>query len=203
MNTFDSTIAVTMEIGYSPKYHVEQKELKGQMLLIEEAKTNPAKFEALYERYKEEIFRFIYQRIDDEDSAFDITQQVFLKAMENLPRYQFKGVPFGAWLYQIAKNELNLLFRKNKAQRTINIDDVDLRNIITEIQEDDYEPYYNRLADAIASLDEDALQLIEMRYFEKRPFQEIADILDITENNAKMKTYRVLEKLKITITNNK
>jgi RNA polymerase sigma-70 factor (ECF subfamily) len=42
-----------------------------------------------------------------------------------------------------------------------------------------------------------------MRYFEKRPFKEIAEILDITENNAKVKVYRILEKLKVKITSGK
>ena len=45
-------------------------------------------------------------------------------------------------------------------------------------------------------LPEDELQLIEMRFFEKRSFKEIGEILEITENNAKVKTYRILEKLK-------
>jgi RNA polymerase sigma-70 factor (ECF subfamily) len=39
-------------------------------------------------------------------------------------------------------------------------------------------------------------QLIEMRFFEKRPFSEIGELLDITENNAKVKAYRVIQKLK-------
>ena len=50
-------------------------------------------------------------------------------------------------------------------------------------------------------LPEDDLQLVEMRYFEKRAFKEIAEILEITENNAKVKVYRVLERLKKMILN--
>ena len=60
--------------------------------------------------------------------------------------------------------------------------------------------YGQRLATAIAELDEDDLQLVEMRFFEKRAFKEIGEILEITENNAKVRLYRVLERLKKILT---
>jgi len=44
------------------------------------------------------------------------------------------------------------------------------------------------------------LQLIELRFFEKRPFKEIAEILNLTETNAKVKLYRILERVKKTLT---
>jgi RNA polymerase sigma-70 factor (ECF subfamily) len=55
---------------------------------------------------------------------------------------------------------------------------------------------YSDLNLALEKLDEDEMELIELRYFEKHPFKEIGEILDITENNAKVKTYRVIDKLK-------
>nr|MDQ3072000.1 sigma-70 family RNA polymerase sigma factor [Bacteroidota bacterium] len=55
---------------------------------------------------------------------------------------------------------------------------------------------HERLLQSLQQLEENELQLVEMRYFEKRPFREIGEILDITENNAKVKLYRVLDKLK-------
>jgi RNA polymerase sigma-70 factor (ECF subfamily) len=91
------------------------------------------------------------------------------------------------------------VFRAQKAQRTANIDSVSVYGIIEEIQENKIDEYHDKIVGIIANLPEDELQLIEMRFFEKRAFKEIAEILDITENNAKVKTYRILEKLKKTI----
>jgi len=54
----------------------------------------------------------------------------------------------------------------------------------------------NKLIKALSQLKEDKLNLIEMRFFEKRSFKEIASILGITENNAKVKTYRALDEVK-------
>ncbi len=167
---------------------------------VDAAKRNPAEFEVIYNRYYEMIFRFIYQRLDGKDMAFDITQQVFVIAMVHIKKYENRGIPFSSWLYRIARNELNQLFRKNNSFRTVNIDDINIRYLAEEIKTDGLEKYSERLMEILAELEEDDLQLIEMRYFEKRPFKEIAEILDITENNAKVKLYRVLDKMKERIT---
>ena len=150
----------------------------------------------MYDKYYEQIFRFIYQRVDDKEAAFDATQQTFLKALNNLHKYEFRGVPFASWLYRIASSEVNNLFRAQKAQRTVNIESVSVYTIIDEIEESRIDAYHNKIVAIISELPEAELQLIEMRFFEKRAFKEIAEILDMTENNAKVKTYRILDKLK-------
>jgi RNA polymerase sigma-70 factor (ECF subfamily) len=178
------------------KYHATETDLANEQAVVEAAKKNPARFAALYDKYYEQIFRFIYQRVDDKEQASDATQQTFMKAMNNLPKYEFRGVPFASWLYRIASSEINNLFRAEKAQRTVNIESVSVYQIIEEIQESRIDEYHDKIVDIISELPEDELQLIEMRFFEKRAFKEIAEILGITENNAKVRTYRVLEKLK-------
>ncbi len=179
------------------KYHVTQTDLAAEQAVVEAAKKDPAKFAVLYDKYYEQIFRYIYQRVDDKEQAFDATQQVFIKAMENLHKYEFRGVPFASWLYRIASSEVNNVYRSQNAQRTVNIDSMGVYGIIEEIEETKIDKYHDKIVDIIAQqLPEDELQIIEMRFFEKRSFKEIGEILNITENNAKVKTYRILEKLK-------
>lgn len=181
------------------KYHATESDLAKEQAIVEAAKMNPERFAALYDKYYEQIFRFIYQRVDDKEAAFDATQQTFMKAISSLPKYEYRGVPFASWLYRIASSEVNNLFRLQKAQRTVNIESVSVYQIIEEIQESKIDKYHDKIVEIISELPEDELQLIEMRFFEKRAFKEIAEILGITENNAKVKTYRILEKLKKTI----
>ena len=165
------------------KYHATQTDLANEQLVVEAAKKDPKKFAVLYDKYYEQIFRYIYQRVDDKEQAFDATQQVFIKALESLYKYEYRGVPFASWLYRIASSEVNNLFRAQKAQRTINVDSVSVYEIIEEIQESRIDQYHDKIVDIIAEqLPEDELQLIEMRFFEKQSFKEIAEILDITEN---------------------
>ncbi len=179
------------------KHHITQTGLADEQVLVEAAKKDLKNFAVLYDTYYEAIFRYIYQRLDDKEVAFDTTQQVFLKAMNNLPKYEYRGVPFSSWLYRIAFSSVNDLFRKQKTQRTINIDSVRVYDIIEELEETKIDKYHDKIVAIITEeLEEDELQLIEMRFLEKRAFKEIAEILDITENNAKVKTYRILDKLK-------
>ncbi|HRH10263.1 MAG TPA: sigma-70 family RNA polymerase sigma factor, partial [Bacteroidia bacterium] len=145
--------------------------------------------------YKQ-IFNYLYQRMDDKDTAFDLTGQVFLKALTNLSNYQFKGVPFASWLYRIAHNEMMQLFRSSKDKRAINADISDLRYICEENEEPFFEEYIPAIKKLIQELKEEELQLVELRFFEKRAFKDIAEIMDITEVNAKVRMYRIIEKLK-------
>ncbi|MDQ3190222.1 MAG: sigma-70 family RNA polymerase sigma factor [Bacteroidota bacterium] len=184
------------------KYHKSDKQIRSEIDLIKAAQRNPAYFEVLYNKYYEQLLKFIYQRVNSKDTAFDITSQVFLKALVNLPRYQPKGVPFSAWLYRIAINEMNRMFKTNVAQRALNVEMNMVGDIMEEMKEDNQEEKHNQLIDALTRLEEPDLQMIEMRFFEKRAFKEIAHILNITENNAKVKVYRILEKLKNIITKN-
>jgi RNA polymerase sigma-70 factor (ECF subfamily) len=178
------------------KYHATESDLANEQAVVEAAKKDPGKFAPLYDKYYEQIFRFIYQRVDDREHAFDAVQTTFMKALNNLHKYEFRGVPFASWLYRIASSEVNNLFRVEKAQRTVNVESVSVYHIIEEIQESKIDEYHDKIVGIISGLPEDELQLIEMRFFEKRAFKEIAEILDITENNAKVKTYRILDKLK-------
>lgn len=177
-------------------YHHTSDQLNEELVIIEAAKINPERFGPLYNKYYKQIFNYVYQRSEDKDTAFDLTGQVFLKALTNLNNYQFKGVPFASWLYRIAHNELMQMFRTLKDKRSINADIGDLRFICQETEEPFFEEYIPAIKQLLLQLNSDDLQMVELRFFEKRPFKEIADILDITEVNAKVRMYRIIEKLK-------
>jgi RNA polymerase sigma-70 factor (ECF subfamily) len=197
-----ATIHQPME--FISKHHASSQAMQEEWEEIKVAKADPARFEVLYDRYYERIFSFIYQRLEDKELAYDTASQVFLKAMQSLHKYEFRGLPFASWLFRIAKSEVYQLFRDRKAERTVNIDKVSLKGMSDEIEEDVYGPYLEILKSSIAELEEGELQLVEMRFFEKRSFKEIGEILNITENNSKVKVYRILDKLKkILITNKK
>lgn len=180
----------------NPHYHHTGEQLNEEMMIIEAAKLNPQRFAPLYDKYYKQIFNYLYQRMDDKDTAFDLTGQVFLKALTNLSNYQFKGVPFASWLYRIAHNEMMQLFRSSKDKRAINADISDLRYICEENEEPFFEEYIPAIKKLIQELKEEELQLVELRFFEKRAFKDIAEIMDITEVNAKVRMYRIIEKLK-------
>lgn len=163
---------------------------------IQAAQQDPAMFRPLYNRYYEPIFRFLFQRTADEALSADLCSQVFLKAMQRLSGYEFKGVPFSAWLYRIAMNETAQHYRRNKRRRVVSMEEADLGNMMDEMEEGMDEKEKWDLVQALDDLKEQDLQLVEMRFFEQRPFKEIAHIMGMTEGNAKVRTYRILDRLK-------
>jgi RNA polymerase sigma-70 factor (ECF subfamily) len=180
----------------NPKYHQSSQRIERELDWIQRAKDDPKHFAPLYETYYEAIFRYVYQRMDDVETAEDVTSQIFMKAMNHINKYEYRGLPFSSWLFRIAKSELNQAFRDNKAQRTVNVETVQLADMMNEMDEEESEMNRKKLLAAIAKLKDDAIQIIEMRFFEKRSFKEISEILNMTENNAKVKCFRALEKLK-------
>ena len=165
---------------------------------IEKSQLDPTQFRPLYEKYFKRIFLFVHRRVGDKDTTADITSQIFLKTLTNIKKYEPRGLPFSAWLFRIALNECSNFFRKTKRERLVSIDSNSLSVLFEEITaEQDVEDLLRKLPEMLQRLSTDDLQLIELRFFEQRPFREVGDILGITETHAKVRVYRILDKLKI------
>ena len=178
------------------KRTVSAEAMQSEWAEIQAAQQNPALFRPLYDRYYEPIFHFIFKRTQDAVLCADLCSQVFLKAMQKLENYSFQGVPFSAWLFRIASNEVSQHYRHTQKKRVVSIEDRNLSNMIDELDSDGLSQYRDVLIGSLDELREKDLEIIELRFFEQRPFKEIADLLGITESNAKVRTYRVLERLK-------
>lgn len=177
-------------------YHLTAEQIDSEEKLIKAAQKNPRDFEPLYKRYFQRIANYIYHRVEDKETAFELTSQVFYKALENLPKYKPMGVPFSAWLFRIASNEINLLYRKNKSMRVLSIDRDGLGELKNDLEESDQIEIDKKLYEALQTLNEEDMEIINMRFFEKRSFKEICEMQDMNESACKMKVYRILEKLK-------
>lgn len=168
--------------------------LEKEASIIAQAQKDPAAFQPLYDFYYEIIFRFIYHRLPDEEEAADLCSSVFLKALIHLPKYKNQGYPFGTWLYKIACNETLQYFRKHKKQRNLLISKEFLVAVQPESTETNHE-LMDKLEEAIQELSYQEAQLIELKYWEKRPYSEISYIMDISIANAKTRMSRIYKKL--------
>jgi RNA polymerase sigma-70 factor (ECF subfamily) len=81
--------------------HVEPADEAGR---IAAAQVDPAAFAALYRRYLPRVYRYLRARAPVLEDAADLTQQVFLQALDALPSYRPSGAPFAAWLFRIARH---------------------------------------------------------------------------------------------------
>ncbi len=173
-----------------------EDEIRKEQEIIELSKKDAKAFGELYEKYFDRIFNYIYRQTDDEDLAGDLCSQTFINALNNLNRYEFRGVPFSAWIYKIAGNEVNKHYRKNKGKKIFSIEELKVKELVESTEEGWDEEMINKLIDFMKDLPTDMLQVLELRFFEDKDFKEIAFILDITESGAKMRTYRALDKLR-------
>lgn len=163
--------------------------------MIAKAKLDLQNFEPLYNKYYESIFRFVYRKTDDESLAADVTSKVFMNAMNGLPKYEFRNVPFGAWLYRIAHNEVNKHFRSSK-KRMLSLEDDKVNLVMSCEHLEDGEEKLKVLYQLIEALGDEEIKILELKFFENKNFQEIAFILGKKESAVKMRMYRSLQKLK-------
>src|SRR5262249_1048016 len=117
------TFSPCPEIGHvageieSPGGHLSAVcNLADERLLIEAAQQDPRRFAGLYEHNFHRVYAFVVGRVHDRNEAEDVTAEVFREALMNLGRFEWRGVPFAAWLLRIAAN--TLADRWQRAART-------------------------------------------------------------------------------------
>lgn len=166
--------------------------------IIRRAKNDPADFRPLYEKYYRQLYGYVFKKVHDKHVTGDLLSNVFTKALVNLPKYEHRSYPFSSWLYRIAINEVTDYFRRSSHVRMIPVEDCYLQGLSEEMEFDidRYQELESHLIQAIQSLRNEDLTLIELRFFEKRSYQEISELTGLTANNAKVRTYRILKKLR-------
>lgn len=171
---------------------------KEDKALVAAAQKNEQAFSALYEKYFERIYIFIFKRVQDEAVAGDVCQDAMLKAMFNIKKYEDRGFPFSAWLYRIASNEVNLYFRAQKKMMTVEVEEKHIKSVMLEIEigEGESETDQEKLIKLLSNLKPEHAEIVELRFFMQYSFKDIAEFYEITEANAKMRLYRILDKLK-------
>ena len=103
---------------------MSEDEIRQEKIIIEQARKNPQAFGALYEKYFDRIFNYLLRQTDDEQLAGDLCSQTFVNALNHLNRFEFRGVPFSAWLYKIASNEVNKHYRKSKGKKIFSLEEI-------------------------------------------------------------------------------
>ena len=165
--------------------------------LVSQAKTGDSDaFGKLYDSYLERIYRFVYFRVEDQQTAEDITSQVFLKAWENLGRFQIGGAPFLAWLYTIAHNAVIDYYRTRKV--TAALDDVRLSDPgHAEFVENgiDSAVEMESIKTALSTLTDDQRQVLLLKFIDEMSNEEIARYLGKREGAIRALQMRGLKAL--------
>jgi len=166
-----------------------------ERLLVEAAQKDPARFAEVYEINFERVYAFIARRVGNRDSAEDLTSEVFHKALANLRRFEWRGVPFAAWLLKIAANAI--ADRAQRAGRELAVDDPPelSEEASADVGLEEVE-HRARLFRLVGQLPEDQRRVIAMRFAEEKSICEIAEELGRTEGAVKQLQFRGLQSLR-------
>ena len=161
--------------------------------LIAAAKTNPQAFCQLYDRYVTRIYNYVLREMRDDALAQDIVSATFEKALRNLPRYQWRGTSFGAWLYKIARNEM--LMHQRGSWRFLPLYD-HLESPLSVEQLAHASAQWDVVSRALAQLSSRDQELLRLHYFEDLSHLEVAEILNTNPRNVAVRLHRALKRLK-------
>src|SRR5262249_2371105 len=162
-----------------------------ERLLIEAAQKDPGRFGDLYESHFERVYAYIRRRVRDRDEAQDLTSEVFHQALRNIGRFEWRGIPFAAWLYRIAANAI--ADRSHRVAREVNLPDPDQ---IEEACPEQIE-YRAQLFRMVNTLPADQRRVIVLRFAEQRSIREIAIELRRSEGAIKQLQFRGLQSLRV------
>jgi RNA polymerase sigma-70 factor (ECF subfamily) len=166
--------------------------------LAERAKTSGDAFGVLYDRYVRRIYSYVYYRTGQATEAEDLTERVFMQALEHLPRYEFRGAPFSAWLFRIAHNLVANWHRDTSRHPTAPIEDLDNwedRKADPPTDALDAEERHELRA-LVGQLPPDRQQLLVMKFIEERTNAEIALAMRRTEGAVKALLHRTVVSLR-------
>ena len=163
--------------------------------LVEQAKSGDAEaFCQLYDACIDRVYRFIFFRVSDEPTAEDLTSQVFLKAWQNLGRYQPKG-PFLAWLYAIARNTVIDHYRTHK--QTVSLDEAAPIAAKDDKLDDLIELKFevNSLQESLQYLTEEQQEVITLKFIAEYDTDQIARKMGKSEGAIRALQMRALQAL--------
>src|SRR6478609_7863855 len=167
--------------------------LNDERLLIQAAQSDPSRFAELYESNFNRVYAFVARRVKDREEAQDVTADVFHQALKNLSRFQWRGVPFAAWLLRIAANAL--ADRWQRAGREIPADTAELEAEAgpAGVIEIERRAMLFQLVDRLPS---DQRLVVIRRFVEQKSIREIAQELGRSEGAVKQLQFRALETLR-------
>ena len=158
-------------------------------LLVEAAQSDPSRFADLYEEHFGRVYAYISRHVGRRQIAEDLTSDVFREALAGIRNFEWRGVPFAAWLLRIAARAVADHFKKSGREKLAlepqladsNSSDIEREAILFEL---------------VDRLPEAQFRVIHMRFVEQKSIREIAEELGRSEGAIKQLQFRAIENLR-------
>ena len=164
--------------------------LAEERLLIEAAQHDPRHFGELYEQNFDRVYGFVSRRVRDRDQAEDVTAEVFQQALANLGRFEWRGVPFAAWLLRIAANAVADCWGRSLRAHEVPMEGAEDSAVVVEIER------HAMLVKLVDTLPDDQRYVILRRFVDGNSTRDVALEMQRSEGAIKQLQFRALESLR-------
>ncbi len=165
--------------------------------LIQRAKQgDPAAFAEIYDRHQPAIYRYIIRQVGDVAMAEDLTSDVFVRLVEKIDRFTYRGHPLLAWLYTIARNLVTDYRRRAGRSLPLSLDEQVVSDTVGPEEDVEHRQVQDRVIVAITYLTEDQRQVILLKFIEGLDNETVAQALDKSVGAVKALQHRALAALR-------
>jgi RNA polymerase sigma-70 factor (ECF subfamily) len=166
-----------------------------ERLLVEAAQKDPARFAELYESNFERVYAYVARRVGDRAETEDLTSEVFHHALSNLRRFEWRGIPFAAWLFRIAANLISDRWQRTNREQLVDepeqIESAPAKNV--ELEEVERRATLFRLVDTLPA---EQRRVVVLRFVEQKSIKEVARDIRKTQGAVKQLQFRALTTLR-------
>lgn len=172
--------------------------LEQDQKLVQDAQQDPQGFAVLYDKYFDQIYRYVYRRVSDKEMVNDLVSQTFYDALAHIKSFEWRGYPFSSWLYKIAHNNVLKWYREHSKAQKVSLDDIGELADLTVDQKRDASQKEKQLEvqKVLDQLEPEEREIIRLKFFEEVSNIEIAEIMGLSANHIGVKVYRTLKKVK-------
>ncbi len=172
--------------------------LPNEATLVARSVVEITAFAKIYDHYFSRVYNYLLYRVQDADTADDITALVFERALTNIHRYRPEKAPFGAWLFAIARNAVNDHFRQQRRRRWLSLDAV--RRVVDPdpdpIEIVAVDEVRDKLLVAVSRLSDRERDLVALKFAAGLTNRRIAEVAGLSESNVAVILFRTMKKLR-------
>jgi RNA polymerase sigma-70 factor, ECF subfamily len=165
-----------------------------ERLLIEAAQRDPACFADLYEINFERVYAYVMRKVGNRAESEDLTSEVFHQALANLKRFEWRGIPFAAWLFRIAANLITDRWQRSGREVADDGGHIDSAQVSpAEIEEVERRATLFRLVETLPA---EQKRVVVLRFVEEKSIKDVAREIRKTEGAVKQLQFRALSSLR-------
>ncbi|MFC1848292.1 sigma-70 family RNA polymerase sigma factor, partial [Chloroflexota bacterium] len=174
----------------------ESRVQEGEIVARQLKRQDPETWSRVYEEFFPRIYRFIALRVRNRTEAEDLTEQVFLKALESSPSFRWRGAPISSWLFRIARNQVIDYHRTDKSKSMLPLDDSLVSSEVDPAEAAERNWDIRQAIRAVGELTQAQRDVIELRFAGGLSTAEVAKVLGKSQGAVKVMQHSALAALR-------